>query len=190
MANAIFSALKYLPASVARKALVKVDPRFGKYFSKVISYGLDANRALDYLSDRFSNPAQKSTENMLEQRQAQGMLRPDEMLSKSEMGKSKIPGKLLKSAASFATGGLLGGMEGDESEQPRLSNEEKREAALQEFKGRLKKKKPISELSREALMRQFEESEEEQQARQGKGILLSTMRQINQSLREMRGQGG
>jgi|GEM_PF-6639310 len=190
MASAIFGVLKYLPASLARKALAKANPGFENYFSKALSYGVDANRALDYLIDKFENSAQKDFKQQQESRAAEGTLRPDEMATRSQVANAAIPGKILKGGASALLGGALGiGSERrpSQEQEPTLTDEEKRQATLQAFNERLRSKKPKSELSREELTRQFEES---QQGGQGKAALLSTMQQLTEALRQMRGQGG
>lgn len=112
MASAIFGALRYLPAKLARQALVKVNPKFNNYFTNALAYGVDTNRALDFLLDRFESDAQKNYKNSLEQGAAANTLRPDEAVSRSEMNNSAIPGKILKGAASLALGAGLPSLEG------------------------------------------------------------------------------
>jgi hypothetical protein len=186
MSAAIFGALKYLPASVARQALVKFNPSFGKFFSKAVSYGLDANSALDYLMDRFEGDSQKDYKNQLRQGAAQGTLRPDEAVSRSQMNNEAIPGKILKTGLAAAIGGGIGGFGEGENEAQSLTPEDQRQAALAQFNERLKKKPPSSPLSREELLSQFEQS---QQSMQGKENLAQTMREITEALRRMRGNG-
>lgn len=113
--GAIFGALKYVPATVARKALEKVNPKFKNYFSTSVAYGLDANRALDYLSDRFQSDAQRSHKQQLEQGAANNTLRPDEMVSRSQLKNAEMPANVLKSALAF---GGAGALTGRESQQP------------------------------------------------------------------------
>lgn len=187
MAASIIGALKYLPASIARKALVKVNPKFANYFSKVVAYGLDTNRALDYLSDRFESESQKSYKDQLRSRESQGLLRPDEMVSKGQLEREEMPGKALRSALAFGTGGLLGGFGSDEQQPASQTEEDPRAAAIAKFQQR--QQRPQSELSRESLMQQFQQGQQ-QEGQQGKAALLQTMQQITQALRQMRGQGG
>jgi len=189
MTAAIFNALKYLPASIAQKALVKVDPKFGKYFAKSLAYGIDANRALDYLSDRFQSSSQKNYQQRLDQRESQGLLRPDEKVSKGQLEREAIPGKVAKTLAAFGTGGLIGGLGEGQQAEPALSSEDQRQAALGQFNERLRKKKPQSELSREALMQQFQEGQQQGQGQPGKAALLSSMQQITEALRQLRENG-
>lgn len=193
MAAGIFGALKYMPATLARKALVKVHPSLGNYFSRAVTYGVDANRALDYLIEKFESDSQKDHKRRLEQGAQQGTLRPDEMVSRSEMKNAAIPGKILKGAASLAIGGGLG-RAGEEQPQeqmsPQLSKEDQRVAALAQFNERLKKKRPASELSREELIAQFQQAQQDQgRGQQGKAALLQTMQEITEALRQMRGNG-
>lgn len=110
---AILNVLKYIPVSTARKALEKVNPGFKNYFAKSAAYGLDINRAMDFLSDRFQSDAQKAHKAHLEQGEANKTLRPDEAASKAQISNAEAPLRGLKTAASFIGGGLLG-MEGKE----------------------------------------------------------------------------
>jgi hypothetical protein len=190
MASAILGALKYLPASMAQKALVKVNPSFGGYFSKALSYGVDANRALDYLLERFESDSQRDYKRQLEQGAAQGTLRPDEKVSRSEMANAALPAKVLKAGASALIGGGLGfGKEQVPAQQeiPELTQQEKKQAAVSQYNERMNKKKK-SELSREELLIQFEEAQQGGQG-QGKQALLRTMQEITENLRRMRGNG-
>lgn len=114
--SAIMGVLGKIPASTARAALGKVDPRFNGYFSKAISYGIDANRAIDYLSERFESDSQKQYKRNLEQGAANKTLRPDEMVSRSEMNNASIPGKIVKTAAASGAGALAGGPVGAASQ--------------------------------------------------------------------------
>ena len=169
MASAIMGVLKYLPASVARKALTKVNPNFEGFFSKALSYGIDANRAIDYLSDRFTSEAQKDHERQLERGSVNNTLRPDEKVSRSEMSNASIPGKILKGAASLAIGGGLG-MGGNKSapqpqqmaQEPIEPQEMQRQEALQKFNKKVRPKKPKSELNPQALKEQFQQEYGEQ----------------------------
>jgi hypothetical protein len=110
MTQAIFQVLKYIPATTARKALEKVNPGFKNYFSSAISYGVDANRALDFLMDRFESDSQKEHKEYLKRGQANKTLRPDEQASKAMIERNEIPAQVAKTAASFALGGGLGGL--------------------------------------------------------------------------------
>lgn len=117
--TSVLKAAKFMPADWSIKALGKINPKLKNYFSKAASYGFATNSALDYLTERFGNPNQQTYENTLDQEAAQGTLRPDEAVSRSEIANSKIPGKALKSAVSFASGGLLGGDEEPSRGKPR-----------------------------------------------------------------------
>lgn len=109
MATGIFNALKYIPASVGIKYLEKVSPKFKNYFAQVAAFGLDANRAFDYLKDRFENEATSKYKSQLEAGEQRGQLRPDELAAKTQIANSEIPGKILRSAAALGTGFSLGG---------------------------------------------------------------------------------
>lgn len=146
----ILGALKYMPASIARKALEKVNPGFKTYFAKSLAFGVDANHALDYLTDRFESDTQRQRKQHLQQGAANKTLRPDEMVSKSEMSNQALPGKALKTVASFATGGLLGGI-GDTTSPSGPQNAE------QAQKENIKKAKTRGPLSRESLQEDIDE---------------------------------
>jgi hypothetical protein len=127
--NSIFGALKYIPATVARKALEKVNPGFKSYFSSALSYGVDADRALEYLTDRLESESQKATKREFAQGEANQTLRPDEQASKSQIANAEIPGRILRGAAAIGLGaglGGLGGGKGAEEEPSRLQLEDQR----------------------------------------------------------------
>lgn len=113
--QAVLQGLKYIPASLGVKALSKVNPKFKNFFTEAASYGVDTNRAISYLTDRFSNPNNQQFEQGLAQRGAQGQLRPDEMAAQTDISNSRIPGRALKGIASFAGAGIGGS--GSESDQ-------------------------------------------------------------------------
>lgn len=115
--SAVLGALKYLPASLGVKALQKINPKFKNYFANALSYGVDANRAMDYLTERFSSDSQNDYKNQLEEGASKGTLRPDEAVSRSQMNNAGVPLKALKTAASFAIGGSLGRMGEEEDQQ-------------------------------------------------------------------------
>lgn len=152
MASAIFNALKYIPASVGIKALEKYNPKFKNYFAKVAAYGLDTNRALDYLSDRFGGSTGQNYKEELAQGEKQGTLRPDELASKSNLENREIPGKLLRSALSLG-GGLIGA---GASLGSGLLNPEAQEEATTIKKSK-PKKKPLMQQEEE----RFEQAKEE-----------------------------
>jgi hypothetical protein len=115
--SAIFGALKYLPASLGVKALQKVNPKFKNYFANALAYGVDANRAMDYLTERFSSDSQNDYQNQLEKGASQGTLRPDEAVSRSQMKNASMPLRALKTAGSFAIGAGLGSQGEEESQE-------------------------------------------------------------------------
>ena len=124
--QAILGALKYIPASVAQKALIKKNPKFKNFFASALSYGIDANRALDYLSHRFGDQGGEDYEDVLMSRQSEGMIRPDESASLRNIATSKLPYKAAKTGAALATGGLVGGLIeglGGKSPQPEKGEE-------------------------------------------------------------------
>lgn len=108
--KSILGAASYVPATITRKALEKINPAFGKYFSRAVSYGIDSNRALDYLTDRMETESQRGYKSDLEKGAATKTLRPDEMVSRSRISASEMPGKVAKTALSFGSGVALGGL--------------------------------------------------------------------------------
>jgi hypothetical protein len=156
---AIFGALKYIPASVGVKALEKLSPMFKNYFSRVAAYGLDTNRALDYLKDRFENEASQDFQSQLNQGEQAGTLRPDEKAAKSQISNAKAPGKIARTIASLG-GGLIGASAGQgkadqgvtKTNEPMTKPEEiskvlsPREEALQKYNRMKKQKSTIDQL--------------------------------------------
>ncbi len=108
--TAAMGAVKYLPASLGVKLLEKFNPKFKNYFTTAAAYGYDANRALDYLKERFENEAGKSFKGQLAQGERQGTLRPDEKVAKSQLENSEIPGRVARTAAAFGGAALAGGL--------------------------------------------------------------------------------
>lgn len=98
----VIQGLKHVPASIGIKALEKLDPRFKNFFTSALSYGLDANRAFDYLIDRFGGGKP-------EQNFQSKQLRPDEQVAKNEIEASGIPARLVKSGAALGLGALGAG---------------------------------------------------------------------------------
>jgi hypothetical protein len=105
--NAILGAASYVPATIIQKALGKLDPRFNGYFSKALSYGIDIDRSVNYLADKFEDDSTKNYKYRLKEKGAIGTLRPDQAVSKSQIENSEIPGKALKAIASYGTGAAL-----------------------------------------------------------------------------------
>lgn len=102
MTAAILNVLKLIPASTAVKALSKVDKRFKNYFASAAAYGLDVNRAVDFVSDRFS---QDNEEGRIQKKPAPTL---EEKTALQNIQTSQRIPRNLKTAASFAAGGLLG----------------------------------------------------------------------------------
>lgn len=119
--SAILNVLKYIPASTARKALEKVNPGFKNYFAKSAAYGLDINRAIDFLSDRFQSESQKSHKAHLAQGKANRTLRPDELASKAQIENAEMPLRAAKTAASLVGGALLGREPSDKTQAAKPS---------------------------------------------------------------------
>ena len=115
--SAVMGALKYMPASVARKALEKVSPKFGNFFSRATAYGFDTDRLIEGISDKFKSGSDKDYENQLAKGGANQTLRPDEMASRSAMENRAIPGKIARSGIALAAGGLLGSKEENPKQQ-------------------------------------------------------------------------
>jgi hypothetical protein len=118
MGAAIFNALKFVPAGTAVKMLGKFDPRFKSYFAKVAADGLDINRAIDYVQQKFGNQNSQQNEDQLERGSQQGTLRPDEEISRQEIQRSRTPTNVLKNAVGFGTAAALGGQTQSPQESP------------------------------------------------------------------------
>jgi len=103
MTAAIMNVLRLIPASVAVKALGKVDKRLQSFFANAAAYGLDVNRAVDFVADRFAHDTE---EERLRNKQAPT---PEEALDLQGIERAKAPGRALKTAASFAIGSQLAG---------------------------------------------------------------------------------
>jgi hypothetical protein len=102
MATAIFNALKFIPASMAVKALSKVDKRFNNFFANAAAYGYDINNALDFISKKFSDESER------EKLERKNNPTAEEGIALQQMNKGRMPIEALKGAASFALGGLVG----------------------------------------------------------------------------------
>lgn len=190
MAAAISGALKYLPATLARKALTKINPKFDSFFAQALTYGVDADRALEYLAQRFESEPQRDYKEQLERGAANQTLRPDEMVSRSQIGNAAIPGKVLRGAASVALGGGLGLGGSKQEAQPPMSSppippeENKRLETLQKFNQKKKKSKEEEErLSIGGLKDQFQARTD----RKNKDQLLQQMRALTEIIRNSRG---
>ena len=156
--DSIMQAAKFLPASVAVKALQKFNPKFKNYFADAAAYGFDVNNALDYLNQRFESQHAEPFENMLEKRTSNGQARPDELIAKKEIQQSKMLGKIGRSAVAFGTGALLGGIPGaaagavesisqERPEQMQQKQPGPREQALKRHSEMNKRKKLIDQLT-------------------------------------------
>lgn len=106
----IMKAIRFLPASVAVKALQKFNPKFKNYFANAVAYGFDVNNALDYLKNKFEGEHSQGFRQGLESRE--GQLRPDEQISLNRLRQAEMPGKVVRGLASVAGGALLGGVPG------------------------------------------------------------------------------
>lgn len=107
----VLKGLQYVPKSAALKVLQKHFPKLKNYFSSAVSYGLDANSALDYLYDRFG----KSEHQKGLEARPQEQLRPDEKVSLQEIKRSQIPLQAAKFGTAALTGSLLGKKENNQN---------------------------------------------------------------------------
>ena len=171
MASAIFNALKYIPASVGIKALEKYNPKFKNYFAKVAAYGLDTNRALDYLADRFGGEGEQNYKQQLEQGERQGTLRPDELASKSNIANSEIPGRIARTGAALG-GGLIGASAAMGSELLEREEQEK------------------SEQQKQYLQQQAQQQAHEQQFQQRQSQAQQHQKNLQQKYEQQQGQQG
>ena len=182
--SAILGALKYIPASTARKALEKVNPGFKNYFAKSAAYGLDINRAVDYLADRFQSESQKAHKQHLERGEANRTLRPDEMASKSQIENAELPFKAAKTALSFVGGGLLG-REGEKPQEEEKERPKSKEQAVMQYNEMQKKKRMVDQLREDFDSRYGPEGSLSRQ--QGSDPDMQALLQALQSLKQARG---
>lgn len=129
-----------IPTGLAAKGLGKIDKRLQNFFigAGVAGYGADA--AIDFLRNQFSNQAQDSDTQRLQNRSASGQARPDEMAAlKSAQRNEQVP-NMVKGVLS-GTAGLAGGLGGADSSNSPVSPENQQQ-------------KPQSPLGREVLEEQ------------------------------------
>ena len=112
----VIGGLKFLPASLGVKALQKVNPKFKNYFANAAAYGIDANRALDFIVERFESQSQRDYKDQLQKGASSNTLRPDEQVSRSNIRNAEMPLNALKGAASIGIGAALGGVGGAAAE--------------------------------------------------------------------------
>ena len=118
----LLNAAKLLPPDLIVKGLEKINPKFKNFFTTAASYGYGANRAIDYLVDRFTNPGQKQFQEQLDKGAAEGTLRPDEGVARGQMASHALPGQLARGAISLGGAGILGAI-GSESSEPQQQQE-------------------------------------------------------------------
>jgi hypothetical protein len=100
---------KALPTGLAIKGIEKINPGLGDFLSGAFGAGYTADQALDFLRDKLETPGNKGVHENLEQRQAQGMNRPDQAAALKSIRESKEPANVMANAI---TGGaaLAGGL--------------------------------------------------------------------------------
>ena len=100
-----------LPISIAVGGLNKIDPRFKKFFSSAALAGYGTDAALDYLRDKFEGEGHKQETSRLEERQASGNARPDELQALRTREQNAAPANAIQKGISFGAG-LTGGLAG------------------------------------------------------------------------------
>lgn len=185
MTTAILGALKYLPASLGIKALEKISPKFKSYFAQVAAYGLDANRALEYVSDQFSREGGVNPKGT----------RPDVKAARTDVRNAGIPGKALRTGLAF---GGAGALTPRETEQPEVAQQPSNPIPQVQPSAREQANAKLNEQERQRLD-QFEEmfgkGYIENPPRLGKGKrgskksgLMDLLNQANQTLDRLQGQ--
>lgn len=113
MISTLLNAMKYVPKSVALKALSKVSPSLRNYFSSSVAYGLDANAALDYLYKRFSDDP-------MEELEKKPTPTPEEKVAMQSAKRANQPFDLAKNIAGFGLGALAAskGKQPENAESP------------------------------------------------------------------------
>jgi len=194
----MIGAVKYLPASLGVKFLEKLNPKFKNYFTTAASYGFDANRALDYVKDRFENEASKTFKGQLQQGAQAGTLRPDEKSAKRQIENAELPGKVARSAAAFGGAALAGGLPalaGQAASQLSDLGEGEHVPGLGQYQGEHVPRNPREEAyksmkKKKGLAGQMEEDFERQYGQQTsneKTALLQATREGLNILRGLRG---
>jgi len=117
-AGSLFSS--FIPTALAVKGLEKIDPRFGKFFTNAAAAGFGTDQALSYLRNKFLSGTHGDDKRMLESRVSEGIARPDEMASLSQIRSQDRPVDMAQKAISVGVG-LGAGFMSDErpEEQPK-----------------------------------------------------------------------
>lgn len=138
---------KALPAGLAMKGLSKINPRIGNFIVDATTSGFAADKVLDYLRDRLSNPGALQERNRLEQQENQGNLRPDELASLNKRKEEESIGKGAGILAGIAGGvaGLGNEPQGEtEEQQPQRQPPPPPNRQEQALKGAMQQKKARS----------------------------------------------
>lgn len=112
---------KYLPVGLAVKGLAST-PQIASFMGSATAAGYGIDAVLDQLRDIYEPPAREEERKRVSRKESQGVLRPDEIPSKSP--------QLLKKAASLGGGALAAGLLGKSKENiPEILPPESKEAA-------------------------------------------------------------
>lgn len=136
---------KLIPIDLAKKGLSKIDPRIGKFLANATAAGYPINEAMDYLREQTNQVDDRG-------------LRTDELAAQKRVQQGNAVGSAVK-GASLGIGGaaalptVIGSLFQDKS-QPQNATQ-----ALLQTQAKMKNKRQRSELSREALQEQAQQSQ-------------------------------
>jgi len=109
-AKKLFNAAGTLGSGTILKALEKFIPGVGQFTSGAFAAGYAADQILDFVKDKLENPSARRNRQQLESRADQGVARPDELASLSQMEQQRAPlnvlGGLGKLGAQAAGGAI------------------------------------------------------------------------------------
>ena len=83
--------------------MAKINENYSNFFKKATAAGFGTNEIVSFMENLFQNPAGQAEKSRLQQGQAQGSLRPDELAGSQAIHSSEQPGRFLKGAANVAT---------------------------------------------------------------------------------------
>ncbi len=115
MVNAILPLLhKAIPAILAAKGVSKLNPKLGKFISGAVAGGYTIDQAVDFLRDKFENPANRKEKERLA---TTSNLRPDEEASAADIKHSEMLPNIIQNLLSGG-GAALGGAIASKGKKP------------------------------------------------------------------------
>lgn len=166
---------RFVPEGTAIKGLSKIDPRLGKFVKNGLNAGYTFNEIKDFIGQKFEEEKKpKDNRNIIEQY--------------SPELHQYILGEMQKGRSPLEAGALASIQDTFKDSIKKITKDHKAPFAsiIETIYGKGKSPQPEEGLGRESLMKQFNQG---QQQGQGKQALLSTMQEITEALRRMRGNG-